>query len=101
MSVTAKLSSDGKVLNVSIVGHFSFSEHDAFRRTYEGLDLKQIRVEIDLSAADYMDSSALGMLLVMRERAGGDRADIVLAGAREGISKILTISRFGQLFKIE
>jgi anti-anti-sigma factor len=55
---------------------------------------------VDLQATDYMDSSALGMLLVLRERAGGDRAQIRIVNCKPEIRRILDIARFGQLFQI-
>ncbi len=41
------------------------------------------------------------MLLVLRERAGGDAADITLLSPTETISQVLAVSRFEQLFKID
>ena len=47
-----------------------------------------------------MDSAALGMLLVLRERAGGSKSDITILGYNNSIGQILAISRFEQLFKM-
>jgi anti-anti-sigma factor len=54
-----------------------------------------------MSEATYLDSSALGMLLLLRDHAGGDNADIRIRHCNEDVKKILTISNFGQLFRIE
>jgi anti-anti-sigma regulatory factor len=45
-----------------------------------------------------MNSAALGMLLVLRERAGGDHAKITLKGFNDSLAEILQISRFDKLF---
>ena len=101
MSIIASTSPDGRSLTIAIGGRFDFSEHKAFRDAYAQVEVKNVAIVVDLKNTEYLDSSALGMLLVLRERAGGDRADIILRGAREGISEVLSISRFGQLFTIE
>jgi len=53
---------------------------------------------IDLYTTEYLDSSALGMLLLMRENLGGERSDIRLMGGSEQIRKTLKIARFSQIF---
>ena len=45
-----------------------------------------------------MDSSALGMLLLLREHAGGDRASIKIVHCQPEVKKILTIANFHPLF---
>jgi len=40
------------------------------------------------------------MLLLMRDHAGGDNAQIEIVNCNEDVKKILTISNFGQLFTI-
>jgi anti-anti-sigma factor len=95
---TSKQKQDGG-LRIKISGRFDFSEHKAFRDAYNQVDPIATRFTLDLSETSYMDSAALGMLLVLRERAGGHRADITLTGCNESIKQILEISRFEQIFK--
>ena len=101
MAIIAKNSGDGRLVRISINGRFDFSQHADFRNAYPIEDAPCRRFEIDLSNVPYMDSSALGMLLVLRERAGGDKADITLIGFNDEIEQILSISRFKNLFKLE
>jgi anti-anti-sigma factor len=49
----------------------------------------------------YLDSSALGMLLLLRDHAGGDTANIKIVNCNPDVKKILTISNFEQLFSID
>ena len=46
-------------------------------------------------------SSALGMLLLLRERAGSDKAEIAITHCNPEIRKIFRISNFDRLFKID
>ena len=100
MSVGSSLSSDGKVLTITINGRFDFSAHQAFRDSYEKLSPTPAAIVVDMVDTTYLDSSALGMLLLLRDHAGGDSSNITLENCNEDIRKILTISNFEQLFKL-
>ncbi len=100
MSVHSNLSSNGSTLTLVLGERFDLSTHKAFRSAYDDHSLARMHVRVDLSATRSMDSSALGMLLVLRERAGGDKANITLVGAGETVKQVLGVSRFEQLFKI-
>lgn len=100
MSVGSHLSADGKVLTITINGRFDFSAHQAFRDSYEKLTPAPSEILVDMVDTTYLDSSALGMLLLLRDHAGGDSSNITLSNCNDDIKKILTISNFEQLFKI-
>ncbi len=100
MSV-ASMAEDGKTLTITISGHFDFKSHQDFRKAYEKSDGVGTRYVIDMDSAEYMDSSALGMLLMLREHAGGDEADVSIINAKGEIENILSISNFQKVFKIE
>ena len=55
---------------------------------------------VDMRDATYLDSSALGMLLLLRDHAGGDAAEVRIVNCNPDVRKILTISNFEQLFEI-
>lgn len=99
MPISTTVSDDRRLVTIQMKGRFDFNEHTHFRQAYSShpADTKFL---LDMSGADYMDSSALGMLLLLREHAGGDRADIVIAGCRADLKKILTIANFQKLFVI-
>ncbi|MBF0124287.1 MAG: STAS domain-containing protein [Magnetococcales bacterium] len=88
---------------IVIHGKFSFDMHQQFRATYQG-DLygstKDKRFVIDLAGVDYIDSSALGMLLLMRKESGDDKTDIRIINARPTVRKILEITNFQKIFEI-
>ena len=54
---------------------------------------------VDLSNTEYLDSSALGMLLLLREHAGGENANIEITQASADVRKILDVANFSKLFK--
>lgn len=99
MTISATTSGDG-ALNISIEGRFDFSSHQEFRRAYEDVSRAPSRYVVNMKNATYLDSSALGMLLLLRDHAGGDDAKISIVNCNDDVKKILTISNFEQLFEI-
>lgn len=102
MSITSSLSDSGDVLTISIEGRFDASSLEQFRRSFENVDGDNVRrYQVDLAETVHLDSSALGMLLVLRDHAGGDKADITIINCSPEVKKIFAISSFEQLFSIE
>ena len=100
MALNATMAPDGNSITIRVGGRFDFNLHKDFRSVYKELTNPQIRYVIDMAGTEYMDSSALGMLLLLREFAGGDKADIEIINANPEIQKIFTISNFHRLFDI-
>ena len=103
MALTTQVSNDGTTVTIVIAGRFDFGIHREFRNAYEKAEIKvpQAKFEVDLSGTEYMDSSALGMLLLLREHAGGDKADVSITNCRPVIKEILDIANFDKLFTIK
>lgn len=116
-SITSILSDDRNELTILVQGRFDFGAHQDFREAYEKphkakgphtvgtqTDLGHLptHYSVDLKGTTYIDSSALGMLLLMRDHAGGDKAKhkIRLFNCSPDVKKILAISNFAQLFDI-
>ncbi len=100
MSVTTDISPDGQKLTISIKGRFDFGSHEDFRKSYERLNQKPNAIVVDLKEATYLDSSALGMLLLLRDHAGGENSDVRVINGSSDVKKILAISNFDKLFDI-
>jgi len=80
MSVSREFSNDGKQLIIAIQGKFDFSLVQEFRQAYSHIGDSQPTVIIDLRETEYLDSSALGMLLNMRKSLGSSVKEIQSAG---------------------
>jgi anti-anti-sigma factor len=98
--VSAAPSEDGRELIIKINGRFDFGCHQAFRDAYEKQGNHAKTIIVDLKDTTYLDSSALGMLLLLRDFAGGDKSDVRLVNASSDTRKILAISNFTQLFQL-
>ncbi len=88
---------------LSLNGRFDFHSHRDFRAAYEkALEIAGIReIEINFSAVDYLDSSALGMLLLLREKAEAMGKLVVLVGLKGTVKQVLDIANFGKLFSVK
>lgn len=99
MAVESELSQDGK-LTIRVKGRFDFGRHMEFRGSYERLQSVPRCVVVDLKEATYLDSSALGMLLLLRDHMGGDKSQVSMVNVGSDVRKILAISNFDKLFEI-
>ena len=95
------LSESGKV-TIKLVGRFDFNTHRESRAAYEPLEAEQggRSVAVDFAGVDYLDSSALGMLLMLRDKMGGASKEVALTGVRGNVKQVLDIANFGKLFQI-
>lgn len=99
-TVESRLNDDGQELVIRVKGRFDFSLQREFRNAYAGDNGRASRYVVDLGRAEYLDSSALGMLLLLREHAGNGARPIRIAGVTPPIEKILRIANFHQLFQL-
>ncbi len=102
MAVETKVWIDKGKAVVTLHGRFDFGAHREFRDCCKTcLDAVQVReIELDLGAVEYLDSSALGMLLMLKERADAASKSVVLADCRGAVKQVLDIANFGRIFSI-
>lgn len=95
------VSADGRAV-ISLKGRFDFNAHREFREAVdEALKDAALReVQVDLAAVDYLDSSALGMLLMLRDKARGGGKSVTLANCRGAVKQVIEIANFSKLFQI-
>ncbi len=101
VSLTKSISPDGMLFTIQIKGKFDFNLVQAFRSAYAEIGDDTPKVVVDLRETEYMDSSALGMLLNMKKSLGSTVSAIQIANCRPQIKKILQISRFDKKFDID
>ena len=99
MSITTSLSDDGKVVTIHVQGRFDSSTHQAFHRAFKEHPRGERYFVVDLKHADYMDSSAMGMLLQLRDYGAKGRA-IELVNGSADMLEILRIANFDKIFQV-
>ena len=100
MPITTNKSPDSGQVNIKISGQFNFNDHKDFRVAYHDSDGKSTMYVIDMADAEYLDSAALGMLLLLREHAGGDSSRIKITNCRDTVNQILKNAHFDKFFDI-
>lgn len=101
MSISTKFERETKTLVIAISDRFDFSLYKNFRDSYQKTDVEGTTFELDLSATAYMDSSALGMILLLKEHADACNGNVVILNATNSVAKSLEIAQFHRLVKIE
>ncbi len=89
-------------LNVWIGQKFMFTDHDQFRDLIETVkkDDSVKKINIYLKALAFLDSAALGMLLLIRDVALSNSKALILYHPTGQVKKLFEISCFYELFDI-
>jgi len=97
-----KISNMAENTLLTMTGRFDFNDHRLLKSTYDPiLQMDSVkRIEIDMAGIDYLDSSALGMLMLFRERAQAVGKTVVLSHPNTTVAEILDIANFKKLFTI-
>lgn len=102
MALDIKVRNDKTISRWILKGRFDFNANNEFRKTYEkALDERnKLAIEIDLSGVDYIDSSALGMLLLLKDKAENVKRSISLVNCNATVRQILDVVQFKKMFTI-
>ncbi|HEX5364592.1 MAG TPA: STAS domain-containing protein [Gallionella sp.] len=87
---------------ITMEGRFDFQVHREFKEAYTPLvDNAAVReIEVEMSKVDYLDSSALGMLMLLNERAKGANKTVSLLNTSGVVSQVLEVANFSKIFNI-
>ncbi|PHV10992.1 STAS domain-containing protein [Chitinimonas sp. BJB300] len=91
------------VATISISGNFNFAVNSPFRECMQkALATPELQgIDVSLYEATYADSSALGMLLVLRDHAHAQGVtQLRIVGARGTVQQVLNIARFEKFYTI-
>lgn len=101
MEVTIEKS--GAQAHARLAGRFDIASTLTFRNAIKPLlsDGEIETMTVDFGQVSFMDSSALGMLLLLREQANGARKDVVLSHCNPDLQRVLSMAQFHRIFRIE
>lgn len=89
-------------VTISLAGHFAFHAHREFKAAYKRyLDNPKIgNITVNLAGVEYLDSSALGMLLVLREHAQAANKNLTLSKPSPIAERTFDLASFHKMFTI-
>ncbi|KIL99232.1 hypothetical protein CCC_03450 [Paramagnetospirillum magnetotacticum MS-1] len=89
-------------LTVTLGGRMTHKDHKAFRDILSKInEARTPKVVFNLSRVEFMDSSALGMLLIVRDAAVQQRRAVVLRGATGQVENLIKVAKLHKYFTVE
>jgi anti-anti-sigma factor len=101
MALETSLVNGGKTLLVKLPTTFDIGIHKEFRKLHTDLAATVEDFAIDFIDTIYMDSSALGMLLLLRDELSSGSTNIALINCSTSIKELLKLARFDTLFSVK
>ena len=98
----AKLRIDGAVAVIQLAGRFDFSAYREFRNCYEAALAEPLlrEISVDFARVEYLDSSALGMLLLLRDHCEPRGIAVALVNSRGTVKDVLDVASFNSMFRM-
>lgn len=87
---------------MQIAGRLDFTQREEFSAMTEHFLERVSGTEVHINCAnlDYLDSSGLGMLLILRDRAQQLGCSVALLNCSAAIRDVLNTVQFGRLFRL-
>lgn len=101
MTLKKFVSDDNKEVTIAIEERFDFSVHQNFRDSYADSTSTGTNFVLDLLKTTYMDSSALGMILLLKDHVEKISGTLKIVNPNDSVYKILEIAQFHRLMTIE
>ena len=87
-------------LTISLGKNFDISVYNHFEQVYTQFFNQISQAIVDLNHTEFVDSSALGMLLLLKENLGNEVQTIKIINANEEVKQVFRTAQFHQLFDI-
>lgn len=96
-----KVTNGNGLVAIHLEGRFDFAARRAFAAARDqALAEGQRHIQVKFTGVDYVDSAALGMLLILREKAHWSGKSVSLADCRDHIRQLIEVAKFDQLFSV-
>ncbi len=87
-----------ETMELKLKGKFTFTDNNTFLSFFEK---NYNTIIIDLAEIDFIDSAALGVLLLTRDKCNKASIKLVLRNPVGQVQQMFKISKFNELFNIE
>lgn len=98
-----QVSEQSGILIALCSGRFTFVDNQHFRQFLKRIELNNTAhtIRLECEKIDFIDSAALGMLLILHDLAQEKGIRVMLCGAQGQFQRMIEISKFDLLFIIE
>lgn len=88
---------------IKLAGKFVMESHREFSKVYRHAlpSFVQRNLVIHMGEVDYIDSSALGMLLMLHQDAKKQGTEVILKDCKPVVHKILSMAQFDKIFSVQ
>lgn len=88
---------------IRLPNRFDFSHHKLFsQQTDDAFARNEVKsIEVDFSQVQYLDSSALGMLVLLAKRSSAQNVAISIRGAQGTALDIIMMANLNKLYSIK
>lgn len=100
MAIMSSKLDDKFCLTITVRGRFDYHSSGKFRHHYEKYGDKPSKFIIDMTQMESLDSTAIGLLLMLKGNAG-DKKEVILKNPNEIIERVLNVSKIDRMFTIE
>jgi HptB-dependent secretion and biofilm anti anti-sigma factor len=88
-------------LDLTLIGKFTFVDHSIFKPILEDIEKNTFNnITINLSGIEFIDSAALGILLLVKDSSDKNNISLVLKSPSGQVKKMFEVTRFYDLFTI-
>lgn len=100
MAMQINTSVSGQTARIVLGGRFDFTSQQQLRANYDRpLRDKKVRLlEVDLGGVEFMDSTAMGMLLLLKERAAEAGKQLALTNCQGTPLTVFRMAHFDRIF---
>lgn len=100
MDYTTRNAAEG--IEVLMTGRFTYADHQKFRDLIADFpSMRGKKLVLEMSKVDFVDSAAMGMLLLARETAVGSGVNTVIRNPTGKVRSLMQVAHFDKLFTIE
>lgn len=90
------------VYEVTLSGQFTFNDHPQFRAVLNHISAAGVhQIVLDLERVTFVDSAALGMLLLAADEAQKHQRKLLVRNANGQVKKMFDMANFSALFHLQ
>ena len=101
MSITTIYDPDEQQLTMQLPQQFVFNSYREFRNAYQNMQPETRLVRLDLKSTEYLDSAALGMLMLLHEHCTDSNRKLELVNLSDYVKRLLNATRMDRHFDLE